>query len=142
MKSPSVIRIQESSPTSDAAVTLTDALSARPAALTGDKGRSNYRPKTVGSRGCYLLAIDGDSAVGCGALRPLEDGGRDDVGKFKRMYAKRTGAGIGIALQRALQARAWLFGYRTIVLETRKVNVVAVAFYSRHGYAVTEKVGP
>jgi putative acetyltransferase len=88
------------------------------------------------------LAIEGTTAVGCGALRGLEVGGRDDVAEIKRMYATRPGSGIGVTLLRALEERARVFGYTVVMLETRRINVTALGFYARHGYVITENYGP
>lgn len=133
------ITIVDSQPTDGAALGLIDALSARLADITGDDGRSNFKPEALGPRSCFLIAMDGDEALGCGALRPLEPA---DVGEIKRMYAHVPGRGIGSRLLAALEDRARGFGYRLLRLETRKVNRTAVAFYLRHGYAVCDNYGP
>jgi len=136
------IAILETSAASSAAIALTDALSARLAAITGDDGRSHFQPDATAARSCFLLAMRDDEAVGCGALRPLAVDGRSDVGEIKRMYAHLAGCGIGAALLQALEQRAMAFGYRTLMLSTRGVNRTAVAFYARHGYIVRDNYGP
>lgn len=140
------ITIVESLPTSGAACQLIDALSARLAEITGDDGRSHFKPDASAPRACFLLAMQGAKPVGCGALRPLELPGEltdaGPVGEIKRMYAQLPGHGIGSAVLAALEQRARGYGYRTLRLETRKVNQVAVAFYLGHGYAVCDNYGP
>jgi len=74
--------------------------------------------------------------VGCGALRPLGEG----VAELKRMYA-RPGSGAGSSLLDALERQARAFGYAEVWLETRKVNVRAVAFYEKHGYCTIPNCG-
>lgn len=133
------IAIVDSQPTDYAALALIDALSARLAEITGSDGRTHFTSKALGPRSCFLIAMDGAEAVGCGALRPLEPA---DIGEIKRMYAHVAGRGIGSRLLTALEERARGFGYRLLRLETRKVNQAAVAFYLRHGYAVCENYGP
>jgi ribosomal protein S18 acetylase RimI-like enzyme len=133
------IAIIDSQPTDSAALGLIDALSRRLAGITGSDGRSHFTPDALGPRSCFLIAMDGAEAVGCGALRPLEPA---DIGEIKRMYAHVPGRGIGSRLLAALEERARGFGYRVMRLETRKVNGAAVAFYLRHGYAVCENYGP
>jgi ribosomal protein S18 acetylase RimI-like enzyme len=133
------ITIVDGQPTDSAALGLIDALSARLAEITGSDGRSHFTPEAQGPRSCFLIAMDGGEAVGCGALRPLEPG---DIGEIKRMYAHVPGRGIGSRVLAALEERARGFGYRVLRLETRKVNQAAVAFYLRHGYAVCENYGP
>jgi ribosomal protein S18 acetylase RimI-like enzyme len=41
----------------------------------------------------------------------------------------------------ALERQALAFGYRAVWLETRRVNVRAVAFYEKHGYRVIPNFG-
>lgn len=113
-------------------------LDAALAAITGDSGASSFDP--AGARGpdaVFLLARGADGqALGCGALRPLDDG----VAELKRMYA-RPGSGAGSILLAALEEQAALLGYRAIRLSTRRVNARAVDFYLRHGYAPVAAYG-
>lgn len=106
--------------------------------ITGSDGAASFDPADVrGPRACFLVARAPDgSLAGCGALRPLADG----VAELKRMYA-RPGTGAGAHLLAALERQAWAFGYRDIWLETRRVNVRAVAFYGKHGYRVIPNFG-
>jgi ribosomal protein S18 acetylase RimI-like enzyme len=134
--------IRESSATSSAALALTDALSARLAAITGDEGRTHFTPDASDARACFLLAMADDVAVGCGALRPLHIDGQSDTAEIKRMYASMSGRGIGRDLLLALEERARNFGYRRVVLETRRINKAAVTFYLRQGYTVCANYGP
>jgi GNAT superfamily N-acetyltransferase len=66
--------------------------------------------------GVFLVAWDGDDALGCGGVRAH----RDDVGELKRMYtrvrARRRGVSRTLLLE--LEARARDFGYRRLILET------------------------
>lgn len=107
-------------------------LDAALAAITGDSGASSFDAADVRGPGAvFLVAWAADrTAVGCGALRPLADG----MAELKRMFA-RPGTGAGRALLAALEAQATAMGYRAIHLSTRRVNVRAVDFYRRHGYA-------
>jgi GNAT superfamily N-acetyltransferase len=136
------IAIVDSSPHAAAALPMLAALSARLAAITGDDGARHFHVDAIDARACFLLAMEGEQAVGCGALRPLESAGLNDVGEIKRMYAHLAGRGVGSALLGALEERACAFGYLSLRLETRTVNRVAVAFYLRHGYVVCDNYGP
>ena len=49
------------------------------------------------------------------------------------MFAS-PGSGAGLALLVFLERRAAELGYRQVWLETRRVNLRAVAFYLKHGY--------
>ena len=110
-------------------------------AICGDSGAQSFDANDVrGPRSVFLLAREvagvAGVAVGCGALRPIDD----DVAEVKRMYA-RPGSGAGVQLLGELERRALGFGYRAVWLETRKVNGRAVAFYERHGYRVIPNYG-
>ena len=89
----------------------------------------------------FLVARDLDGvAVGCGALRVLDDG----TGEVKRMYvsppARGTGAATGIL--RGLQNHARQLGVDTLVLSTGTEQPDAMRFYEREGYQRTEGYGP
>ena len=107
-------------------------LDAALAAICGDSGSASFDPADVrGPGSVFLVARDaGGRAVGCGALRPLVPG----VAELKRMYA-RPGSGAGGHVLAALEAQAAAFGYRELCLSTRRVNLKALAFYGRNGYA-------
>lgn len=133
-------QIADSAADAPAALALMAQLSARLAAMTGDDGRGHFSIEPAAPGTAFVLALEGDVAVGCGALRPLAGNGR--VAEIKRMYASRPGAGIGTALLAALEERALAHGYAQVWLETRAVNQGAVAFYLRHGYLVRDNYGP
>jgi GNAT superfamily N-acetyltransferase len=113
-------------------------LGAALAAITGSDGTASFDAADVrGERACFLVVRCADGlAAGCGALRPLGDG----VTELKRMYA-RPGSGAGRFLLDALERQAVAFGYGEVWLETRKVNVRAVAFYQKHGYCIIPNYG-
>ena len=113
-------------------------LDAALAALCGDSGAGSFDPASVRGPGAVFLVArtaQGE-AVGCGALRPLAPG----VAELKRMYA-RPGSGAGRCLLAALEAQAAAFGYRDIWLSTRRVNLRALGFYERSGYAPVDNYG-
>jgi ribosomal protein S18 acetylase RimI-like enzyme len=57
------------------------------------------------------------------------------------MYARRPGCGAGAALLAYIEREAASLGYRELWLETRRVNLRAVAFYKRQGYAPIPNYG-
>lgn len=118
---------------------LLDRLSDALQAITGDSGRSGFSVEDVrGLQGCFVLARDeSGAALGCGALRPLQDG----VAELKRMYASPGTRGVGAAVLAHLEAQARAMGYRSVWLETRAVNRRAVTFYERHAYLRIENFG-
>jgi len=82
--------------------------------------------------GVFLIGRDGDVAVACGALRPMEEGAVE----VKRMYVRDShrGRGIGRAMLSALEEIAAGRGYRTIRLETGGGQPEAIALYESAGY--------
>jgi GNAT superfamily N-acetyltransferase len=89
--------------------------------------------------GVFLVAWDGDDALGCGGVRAH----RDHVGELKRMYT-RVGArrrGVNRALLLELETRARGFGYRRLILETGMKQPEAMAMYASLGYELIPSYG-
>ncbi|WP_428312005.1 GNAT family N-acetyltransferase [Hydrocarboniphaga sp.] len=116
-----------------------EALSARLAEISGADGKASFDPNDVrGARACFLIAREAQGrAVGCAALRPLQDG----VGEVKRMYARPGTRGVGSALLTQIESRVVGLGYAALWLETRRVNTQAVAFYQARGYQLIDNYG-
>jgi GNAT superfamily N-acetyltransferase len=93
------------------------------AALPGD-----YAPP----RGVILLALDGDRALGCVALRPLEA----EICEMKRMFVAPEGRGrqLGRRLAEAVIDKARQLGYRSMRLDTLKSMTVARELYRSLGF--------
>jgi GNAT superfamily N-acetyltransferase len=121
------------------ALALVDELSAALAAITGDSGKSSFAVADArAARSVFVVARDaGGGLLGCGALRPLEGA----VAEVKRMYARPGRRGVGAGVLAYLEERAAGFGYTQVWLETRRVNVKAVAFYRAHGYGEIPNYG-
>ena len=81
----------------------------------------------------FLVAWQGDEAVGCGAIRLIEPG----VAEIKRMYVRPAvrGRHIGGMILRALETTALGLGCHRLVLETGTRKLEAMALYTRHGFA-------
>lgn len=83
--------------------------------------------------GAFLVAYIDNLAVGCGAIRRLDQ----TTAEIKRMYVDPSvrGRGIGRALVEALEREAQILGVGTIVLETGTRLATAVRLYESMGYA-------
>lgn len=87
-------------------------------------------------RGTFLVARQGERAVGCGAIRLLDP----RTAEIKRMYVEpaRRGTGVGRALLDALEAAARECGVTRLVLETGIHQAAAIALYRAAGFTEIE----
>jgi len=85
-----------------------------------------------GVRGTFLVARDGERAVGCGAIRLLDP----TTAEAKRMYVEpeKRGKGVGRAVLAGLEAAAKELGVRRLVLETGIYQDAALSLYRRAGF--------
>ncbi|MDP9793914.1 GNAT superfamily N-acetyltransferase [Catenuloplanes nepalensis] len=89
----------------------------------------------------FVVARDiAGTAVGCGALRVLDDG----TAEVKRMYVapEARGTGASTAILRALEDRARERGVVTVQMATTVRQPEAVRFYEREGYKRIHSFGP
>ncbi|MFH1513283.1 MAG: GNAT family N-acetyltransferase [Bacillota bacterium] len=125
------IDVKEVSITSEDASGLLGELNAALTRITGASGEASFAAEDVAdARGVFVIAYVNGEALGCGALRPLSE----RTAEIKRVYARPNAIGIGSAIVKALEEKARILGYTELVLETRKVNAAAVAFYMKLGY--------
>jgi putative acetyltransferase len=84
------------------------------------------------NEGAFLVAYLDGVAVGCGAVRRLDQ----STAELKRMYVTPSarGRGIGRALVEALEGEARLLGVSRIVLETGTRLAPAIKLYEAMGY--------
>ena len=94
----------------------------------------------VPPRGGLWLALFGDTAVGCVALRPIEP----DVAEVKRMFVDESwrGRGVGRALMAAVIAGARARGYATLKLGTLGDMLAAQSLYASLGFRPIERYRP
>jgi putative acetyltransferase len=85
-----------------------------------------------GGQGAFLVARDGDRAVGCGAIRLLNP----TTAEVKRMYVEpdHRGRGVGWAVLAGLEVAARQLGVQRLVLETGVYQDAAIALYRRAGF--------
>jgi putative acetyltransferase len=107
-----------------------------------EEGANHFRldaDEVTPDRGAFLVASIEGEAVGCGAVRRLDDG----VAEIKRMYVRPAarGRGTGAALLAALEAEARRLGVSRLVLETGDRQAEAIALYEHNGFVVTPRFG-
>jgi GNAT superfamily N-acetyltransferase len=110
---------------------LNDELSAR----YPEEGANHFRldaGEVAPGRGAFFVAYVDGEAMGCGAVRKLEDG----VVEIKRMYVRPAarGRGVGRAVLAVLEAEARELGAERLVLETGERQQEALALYRRAGF--------
>jgi len=90
------------------------------------------RSQLLAPRAAFLVARIGGEAVGCGALRSLDD----SAGEIKRMFVRKDfrGRGIGRRILAELEAVARGHGLRVLRLETGIAQPDAIRFYESAGY--------
>ena len=107
-----------------------------------EEGATHFRldaDEVAPGRGAFLVAYVDGEAVGCGAVRRIEDG----VGEIKRMYVRSAarGRGVGAAILAALEAEARRLDVTRLVLETGERQLEALALYRRAGFVVIPPFG-
>ncbi len=92
--------------------------------------------KYIAPSGCLAVVYKGEEAIGCGALRKLEDG----IAELKRVYVRPTAQGLGLGRQisERLIQQARLIGYRRLRLDTFSWMDRAVELYRSLGFVDIE----
>jgi len=114
------------------------ALSSELKQITGNSGRSSFNIEDMDNdRSLFVVAYETEKPVGCGALKQIDN----TTAEIKRVYAQVKGVGVGKEIVRYLEQQAILLGYQKLLLETRKANERAIAFYTKQGYNVCQNYG-
>lgn len=126
------MRIIETQPNTQDAISLMEKLSNSLEVITGDSGKNSFNSNDVCvPRSLFVVAYNEDGeAIGCGAIRPINE----DVAEVKRMFAKTKAIGVGSEILHYLENHAQKLGYSALWLETRLINKRAVSFYEKKGY--------
>lgn len=132
MSTQNIITISKEDPTTRDACQLINELSDVLETITGDGGKGSFHVEdVVHPRAMFAIARNqAGEALGCGAIRPLDE----NIAEVKRMYAKSKAKGIGTQILSYLEENAKILGYSALWLETRVVNKQAVLFYESRGY--------
>jgi putative acetyltransferase len=129
------LHIRRTTLASPEAVRLIAALNAELIAKFPEPGATHFSlsaAQIADGGGAFLIAYADDVAIGCGAVRQLDE----TTAELKRMYVEPSvrGRGIGRALVEALEGEARLLGVTKIVLETGTRLAPAIHMYQAMGY--------
>jgi GNAT superfamily N-acetyltransferase len=104
-----------------------------------DTELSNLPGKYGPPDGTLLLAVDGASSLGCGAIRRLGPSA-DRTCEMKRLYvrAQARGSGIGRLIAESLTREARKMGYCTMKLDTLNRLESAIGLYKSMGFVQIE----
>jgi GNAT superfamily N-acetyltransferase len=129
------VQIRRSTLGSPDAARLIAALNAELTTTFPEPGATHFSlsdAQVAADNGAFLIAYLNDVAVGCGAVRRMNEA----TAELKRMYVDPSvrGRGIGRALVEALEHEARLIGATRIVLETGARLARAIKLYEAMGY--------
>jgi putative acetyltransferase len=87
-------------------------------------------------QGVLLLAVDGERAVGCAALRPLDQDSRGRICEMKRLYVRPAyrGTGLGRELAGRVVEEGRRLGYAVMRLDTSGDMAAAIRVYTSLGF--------
>ena len=130
------VDIRRSALASPDAARLIAALNAELKATFPEPGATHFSlagEQVAAGDGAFVIAYLDGLAVGCGAVRRLDEA----TAELKRMYVDPSvrGRGIGRALVEALEREARLLGSTRVVLETGTRLAPAIRLYQAMGYA-------
>lgn len=139
------IRVTQVNPLDSVATGLIAELSSELAKIYPDShggdGSGAFKPQDVMvPRAAFVVAWLDDEAVGCGALRPMDEA---DTVEVKRMFVRSAmrGKGISRTILNTLEDIARDFDYRVAKLETGTRQIEAIGLYESSGYERTDCYG-
>ncbi len=130
------IDIRRSTLASPDAVRLITALNTELTATFPEPGATHFSlsgTQVEDGDGAFVVAYLDGAAVGCGAVRRLDE----RTAELKRMYVEPSarGQGIGRAIVEALEREAHRLGVTRVVLETGTRLAPAIRLYESLGYS-------
>jgi GNAT superfamily N-acetyltransferase len=90
-------------------------------------------------RGAFVIAREDGAAIGCGAVRRIDE----QTAEVKRMYVAPAARGkrLGAKILAELEVQARKLGITRLVLETGERQPEAIALYEREGFRRIPKFG-
>lgn len=131
---PRQVNLEAAAPSDAQAVALIGELNAVLDSLYhSDENHFSLEPEQVtGDKGVFLIARLDGQAVGCGAVRLLDDGRAEIKRMYVRPEARRNG--VGAALLERLEREAQRRGARQLVLEMGPAQPAARHLYAGFGF--------
>jgi putative acetyltransferase len=129
------VEIRKCTLASPEAVRLIAALNTELRATYPEPGSTHFSlsgEQVTDGQGAFLVAYLDEVAVGCGAVRRLDE----STAELKRMYVdpQVRGQGVGRALVESLEREALALGVTRVVLETGARLAPAIRMYEGLGY--------
>jgi GNAT superfamily N-acetyltransferase len=86
-----------------------------------------------------VLAYEGDTPIGCGAVKPYEG----KTAEIKRIYVLPEHRSKGVAGKMLQELETWAreLGFNEFILETGKTQKAAIRLYEKSGYTVMPNYG-
>ncbi|HWR24184.1 MAG TPA: GNAT family N-acetyltransferase [Feifaniaceae bacterium] len=107
----------------------------------GEEKRAEYVPlnRLDHIHDAFVL-YDGALPVGCASFKEYEEG----VAEVKRVFVREEyrGRGLSWRLMEAVEGKAREKGYVSLILETGRPLISAIALYTRMGYRIIPNYGP
>lgn len=143
----SSLEIRHALLTDPVARTLIAALNAELLGRYPEEGATHFRldaGEVAPGRGAFVVAWGAAGAIGCGAVRRLDDAVAGvAAAELKRMYVvpSARGARVGAAILAALEGEARALGVTRLVLETGERQPEALTLYRRAGFVAIPRFG-
>ena len=86
-----------------------------------------------------IVLYEGQTPIGCGALKPFEK----NIAEIKRMFVRKEKRGQGIASKILLELENWAkeLGFDKVILETGEKQTAAINLYKNRNYDIIENYG-
>ena len=107
----------------------------------GEEHRAEYVPHNALTHIHDVFVLyDGALPVGCASFKKYEEG----TAEVKRVFIREEyrGRGLSRLLMQALEEKAKDKGYHSLILETGRPFVSAIALYTNMGYSAIPNYGP